>query len=62
VLDTVKLIRADVHDPCVLTRLFTDADVVINLIGILNEHGRQTFESVHVNLAEKWWPPHEPPR
>jgi uncharacterized protein YbjT (DUF2867 family) len=28
-------------------------DVVINLIGILNEHGRSTFKSVHVDLAEK---------
>ncbi len=53
VLDTVRLIRADVHDPGALTRLFTGADVVINLIGILNEHGRGTFQSVHVNLAEK---------
>ena len=53
VLDTVKLIRADVHDPSALTRLFAGADVVINLIGILNEHGHKTFQSVHVNLAEK---------
>jgi NADH dehydrogenase len=53
VLDTVRLIRADVHDPNALTRLFAGADVVINLIGILNEHGRQTFRAVHANLAEK---------
>jgi uncharacterized protein YbjT (DUF2867 family) len=53
VLDTVKLIRADVHDPDTLNRLFAGADVIINLIGILNEHGRKTFQSVHVKLAEK---------
>jgi len=53
VLDTVRLIRADVHDPNALTRLFAGADVVINLIGILNEHGRQTFRAVHASLAEK---------
>jgi uncharacterized protein YbjT (DUF2867 family) len=53
VLDTVRLIRADVHDPGALARLFVGADVVINLIGILNEHGRKTFQSVHVSLAEK---------
>lgn len=53
VLDTVKLIRADIHDSNTLTRLFAGADVVINLVGILNEHGRDTFQSVHVNLAEK---------
>lgn len=53
VLDTVRLIRADVHDPRVLARLFGGADVVVNLIGILNEHGRATFKSVHVDLAAK---------
>jgi NADH dehydrogenase len=53
VLDTVRLLRADVHDPNTLARLFTGADVVINLIGILNEHGRTTFQSVHVSLADK---------
>jgi uncharacterized protein YbjT (DUF2867 family) len=53
VLDTVRLIRANVHDPRVLARLFRGVDVVINLIGILNEHGRATFRSVHTDLAEK---------
>jgi len=53
VLDTVRLIRADVHNPRVLARLFGGADVVVNLIGILNEHGRATFKSVHVDLAAK---------
>jgi uncharacterized protein YbjT (DUF2867 family) len=53
VLETVRPIRANIHDPRVLARLFRDVDVVINLIGILNEHGRTTFQSVHVDLAEK---------
>jgi uncharacterized protein YbjT (DUF2867 family) len=53
VLDTVRLITADVHDPRILARLFVGVDVVVNLIGILNEHGRATFRSVHVDLAEK---------
>jgi uncharacterized protein YbjT (DUF2867 family) len=53
VLDTVRVIRADVHDPRALARLFGGADVVVNLIGILNEHGRATFKSVHVELAAK---------
>jgi len=53
VLDTVRLIRADVHDPRILARLFSDVDVVVNLIGILNQHGRATFKSVHVDLAAK---------
>jgi NADH dehydrogenase len=53
VLDTVRLVRADVHDPRVLARLFSGVDVIVNLIGILNEHGRATFKSVHVDLAAK---------
>src|SRR5258706_16179613 len=46
VLDTVRLTRADVHDPRTFARLFAGVDVVINLIGILNEQGRNTFKSV----------------
>ena len=53
VLDTVQQIRADVQDPRALARLFAGVNVVINLIGILNEHGRATFKSVHVDLADK---------
>jgi NADH dehydrogenase len=53
VLDTVRVVPADVHDPRTLARLFSRVDVVINLIGILNEHGRATFKLVHVDLAEK---------
>ncbi len=53
VLDTVRMIRADVHDPGVLAGLFAGVDVVINLIGILNERGRSTFRSVHAELAQK---------
>jgi len=53
VLDTVRLIRADVHDPRILARLFSGVDVVVNLIGILNQHGRSTLKSVHVDLAGK---------
>jgi len=53
VLDTVRLFRADVHAPRVLARLFAGVDVVINLIGILNERGPETFKAVHVQLSEK---------
>jgi uncharacterized protein YbjT (DUF2867 family) len=53
VLDTVTLIRADVHDPRTLARLFAGVDVIINLIGVLNEHGHATFKQVHVDLAAK---------
>ena len=53
VLDTAELRHVNVHDPRVLSQLFADCAVVINLIGILNEHGRDTFESVHAALAGK---------
>ncbi len=53
VLPTVRLLKADVHDRGVLDRLVEDMDVVINLVGILNEHGHDTFQRVHADLAAK---------
>ncbi|WP_455199850.1 complex I NDUFA9 subunit family protein [Kaarinaea lacus] len=51
VLPTVKILSADVHDPQVLKDQFEEQDVVINLIGILNETRHHNFQTVHVNLA-----------
>lgn len=53
VLDTVRLISTDVHNPRTLAHLFAGVDVVINLVGTLNETDRATFKSVHVDLANK---------
>jgi uncharacterized protein YbjT (DUF2867 family) len=53
VLDTAELRQANVHDPRVLSQLFADCATVINLIGILNERGRDTFDTVHSQLAAK---------
>lgn len=53
VLDTVELRTANVHDKRVLAQLFEDCGAVVNLIGILNEHGRDTFAMVHTELAAK---------
>lgn len=53
VLDTAELRVANVHDPRVLSQLFDNCEVVINLVGILNERGRATFETVHAALAAK---------
>ncbi|MCJ7556783.1 MAG: complex I NDUFA9 subunit family protein [Gammaproteobacteria bacterium] len=55
VLPMVSEITADIHDPLVLESLFRNADVVINLVGILNEsRGRdKSFESAHSELAKK---------
>lgn len=51
VLPTVRLVRADVLDARALDRLVDGMDAVVNLVGILNEHGRNTFKHVHVELA-----------
>jgi uncharacterized protein YbjT (DUF2867 family) len=58
VLPTVRLVRADVHDPATLEREFDGCDVVVNLVGILNERspGRGSgaeFRRVHTELPMK---------
>jgi len=55
VLPTAQVIEADVHDPAVLRREFQGQDVVVNLVGILNESGwdGKGFERVHAELAAK---------
>ena len=55
VLPTAELIGADVHDRETLIREFAGMDVVINLVGILNESGRDGsgFRRVHTELTEK---------
>jgi uncharacterized protein YbjT (DUF2867 family) len=58
VLPTVRLVSADVHDPAVLEREFAGCDVVVNLVGILNQsrlgHGNGAeFRRVHTELPMK---------
>jgi len=53
VLSTVELVIANVHESRVLGQLLAEMDAVINLVGIANESGRATFQSVHVDLAGK---------
>ncbi|HTW38088.1 MAG TPA: complex I NDUFA9 subunit family protein [Steroidobacteraceae bacterium] len=53
VLPTVQLVTADIHDPRVLGELFADIDVVVNLVGILNERRGARFSGVHVELVAK---------
>ncbi|MEO7066176.1 MAG: complex I NDUFA9 subunit family protein [Rhodanobacter sp.] len=53
VLPTVDVRNADVHDPASLANALQGADAVINLVGILNPHGVQTFQHVHVELVSK---------
>lgn len=55
VLPTLELIQADIHNENVLRKYFTRQDVVINLVGILNEanHNGKGFQKAHVQLAQK---------
>lgn len=54
-LPDLQLVEANVHDINQLTEQLADCDAVINLIGILNEHGTHGtgFQTVHVELMEK---------
>jgi NADH dehydrogenase len=49
-LPTVTVIEADVHDPAALGRLARSCDAIVNLVGIINEAGRETFARSHVEL------------
>ena len=54
-LPNVELIQANIHDPEALVTHFAGCDAVVNLVGILNEHGRngKGFHRAHVSLTEK---------
>ncbi|MGA7298093.1 MAG: complex I NDUFA9 subunit family protein [Rhodanobacteraceae bacterium] len=49
----VHLCNGDVHDAGVLAEHLSGQDAVINLVGILNESGDDSFQKVHVELTEK---------
>jgi len=55
VLPTVRVVHADIHAPQALTALLDGADAAINLVGILNEPGRDGagFRHAHVELTRK---------
>lgn len=55
VLPTLRLVAADVHDPVELDRLLDGQQAAVNLVGILNEAGRdgRGFDRVHAELARK---------
>ena len=55
VLPGVELTRSNVHDPAALSREFVGSDVVINLVGILNERGfsGEGFQQAHAELTRK---------
>ena len=52
-LPTVDVLEADIHDEGTLSRLISRADVVVNLVGVLNESPAGNFDRAHVELARK---------
>lgn len=50
----VELREMDVYDPTALRQAFTGCDAVVNLVGILNEHGDsgRGFRRAHVELTK----------
>ena len=55
VLPTVDRVRTDVHQPEALRQIIAGSDVVVNLVGILNEKGfsGRGFEEAHAELTRK---------
>ena len=51
-LPTVDVVEADVHRAAELARLARGMSAVVNLVGILNESGGQTFAQAHVELPK----------
>jgi len=53
VLPGVSIHSVDVYDANALRRQFEGADAVVNLVGILNAFGEQTFQRAHVDLTQR---------
>ena len=53
VLPGLELHEADVHNPSALAEAFRGSDVVINLVGELNERRGARFQRVHTELTRK---------
>lgn len=51
-VEGARLVRADVADGRGLDEALADADVAVNLVGLLYERGRQNFAAVHVKGTE----------
>jgi len=56
VLPNVRLIECDVHDAAAVRAVIDGSDVVVNLVGILNqsgaEAGKDSFDGAHVGLTD----------
>jgi uncharacterized protein YbjT (DUF2867 family) len=49
----IQLVRCDVNDPAQVAEACRGANAVVNLIGILFESGKRTFEAMHVDAARR---------
>lgn len=52
-LPYVQVIECDIMDDAALSQQLSGCDVVINLVGILHERKKQSFNSIHHDLAER---------
>lgn len=53
VLPNTDVVMCDPHQPKAIATLLAEADIVINLVGILHERGRHTFEAIHVEFVRR---------
>lgn len=53
VLPALEALHGSPHDDATLRRAMAGVDAVINLVGILHERGRDTFERAHVDLPRR---------
>jgi len=51
-VNNIRMIKADVVSGCGLDEAIDGADCVVNLVGLLFEKGRNTFEAAHVHGTE----------
>lgn len=48
----VQLVQANIRFPLSVERAIEGSDAVVNLVALLHESGKQTFDAVHVRAAE----------
>ncbi len=53
VVGQVEIVQANIRDEASVTRALDGADAAVNLVGILFEKGKQTFQAVHVDAAAR---------
>lgn len=53
ILPNTDVVACDPFEPAALSKLLANADYVINLVGILHENKRESFETVHVEHVRR---------